>query len=63
MNTQNVEDVRDTALKLDKIKVYYPEEYFYIKGWIHCLLQKGDREDRCIRNPQRADDLCHRSIT
>lgn len=40
MLQQKIEDVRDIALKLDEIKTYCPEDYFYLKGWIHCLLQK-----------------------
>lgn len=43
MNAQKVEDIKDTALKLDEIRVHCPEEYFYLKGWIHCLLLKGGR--------------------
>lgn len=35
-----MEDVKDTALKLNEIRTDSPEEYFYLKGWIHCLLQK-----------------------
>lgn len=42
MNREKVEDVKDTALKLDEIKASCPEDYFYLKGWIHCLLQKKD---------------------
>ena len=45
MNSQKAEDVKDTALKLEKIRKHCPEDYFYLKGWIHCLLQKGDRGD------------------
>ena len=51
MNAQKVEDVRDTALKLDKIRANYPEDYFYLKGWIHCLLQKESRNDHQPRRP------------
>lgn len=40
MNIQEAEDIKDTALKLDEIRTRHPEEYFYIKGWIHCLSQK-----------------------
>lgn len=40
------EDVKDTALKLDEIREYHPEDYFYIKGWIHCLLQKEKEKSR-----------------
>ncbi len=43
MNTQNIDDFRDTALKLDMLRSYCPEDFFYIKGWIHCLLQKEDK--------------------
>lgn len=39
MNAQKIEDVKDTALKLAAIKVRSPEDYFYLKGWIHCLTQ------------------------
>lgn len=46
MNEQKDEDVKDTALKLDEIRKYHPEDYFYIKGWIHCLLQKANEKSR-----------------
>ena len=46
MNAQKAEDVKDTALKLDEIRIHCPEDYFYLKGWIHCQLQKEDRGDR-----------------
>ncbi len=42
VTVQKVEDVKDTALKLDEIRTQHPEDYFYIKGWIHCLLQKAE---------------------
>lgn len=48
MNAQKIEDVKDTALKLDEIRTYSPEDYFYIKGWIHCLLQMEERDSRQI---------------
>lgn len=51
MKAQNVEDVKNIALKLDEIRVHSPKDYFYIKGWIHCLLQKEDKKDRQSRNP------------
>lgn len=51
MNAQKVEDVKDTALKLDEIRVCHPEDYFYLKGWIHCLLQKQDEKSRQPRTP------------
>ena len=50
MDSQKIEDVKDTAIKLNKIKMYYPEEYYYLKGWIHCLLQNEDklkRQSKC----------------
>ena len=49
MNEKKVTDVKDTALKLNEIRLYYPEDYFYLKGWIHCLLQK-EKEERMICN-------------
>lgn len=46
MDAQMVDDVKDTALKLDEIRAHCPEDYYYIKGWIHCLLQKEDKGNR-----------------
>lgn len=46
MSKQKAEDTKDTALKLDEIRTYCPEDYFYLKGWIHCLLQKEDRNTK-----------------
>lgn len=51
MNAQKVEDVKDTALKLDEIRVHRPEDYFYLKGWIHCLLQKEEEKSRQPQKP------------
>ena len=50
MNMQKVEDIRDTAIKLNKIKNYCPNDYFYLMGWIHCLLQKEGIADMVSRN-------------
>lgn len=43
---QKVEDTKDTAMKLNEIRLNSPNDYFYIKGWIHCLLQKEESEKR-----------------
>ena len=40
MNVQQLEDVRDTAMKLNQIRTDSPEDFFYLKGWIHCLSKK-----------------------
>lgn len=32
------EEIRDLALKLDALHTKLPEDYAYLKGWIHCLL-------------------------
>ena len=40
MNMQKVNDVRDTALKLNDIYTKHPEDFAYIKGWIHCFLHR-----------------------
>lgn len=53
MNAQKVEDVKDTAIKLDEIRMRRPEDYFYLKGWIHCLLQKQDEKSRQPQKPPR----------
>lgn len=49
MNIQEMEDVKDMALKLDEIRTRCPEDYFYLKGWIHCLLQKEEKGKEQIR--------------
>lgn len=52
MNSQMVEDVKDMALKLDEIRSRCPEEYFYLKGWIHCLLEmEGNTDQRSDMPP------------
>ncbi len=50
MTVQKAEDVKDTALKLDEIRAQHPEDYFYLKGWIHCLLQKAKLDDSLQHN-------------
>lgn len=47
MTVQKAEDVKDTALKLNEIRIRNPEDYFYLKGWIHCLLQKEEKKKQC----------------
>lgn len=51
MTIQKAEDIKDTALKLDEIRAQHPEDYFYLKGWIHCLLQKAELSGENQRNP------------
>ena len=53
VTTQKAEDVKDTALKLDEIRTQNPEDYFYLKGWIHCLLQKSELEESHYHNPAK----------
>jgi hypothetical protein len=45
VDSATYEDIRETALKLDKIYRASPENYGYIKGFIHCLLQKSKAMD------------------
>lgn len=52
MNKQVVEDVKNTALKLDEIRKSCPENYFYLKGWIHCLLQRENGSDQSCKLPR-----------
>lgn len=40
MGVEKAEDVKDTAMKLGEIYTQSPTDYFYIKGWIHCLLEQ-----------------------
>lgn len=56
MTVQKAEDVKDTALKLNEIRAQHPEDYFYLKGWIHCLLQKSKSDDSHQRNPTNASE-------
>lgn len=37
---EKLECVKDMAKKLDTIYSKSPPDYFYIKGWIHCLLRQ-----------------------
>lgn len=50
MTVQKAEDVKNIALKLDEIRTQHPEDYFYLKGWIRCLLQKAELADNQQRN-------------
>lgn len=38
MNVKKVEDVKDIALKLDKIRSCCPKDFYCMQGWIQCLL-------------------------
>lgn len=42
MDLQKIEDIRDAAIKLDEIYIKCPKDFFFLKGWIHCLLQKDN---------------------
>ena len=53
MTVQKAEDVKDTALKLDEIRTQHPEDYFYLKGWIHCLLQKSKLDENQRKSPKQ----------
>lgn len=57
MNAQEMEDIKDTALKLDAIRTHCPEDYFYLKGWIHCLLQK---EENSRQQGKHLEQMCRR---
>lgn len=51
MGAENSEDIRDTAVKLGVIHSKSPTDYAYLKGWIHCLLQKEDSARKPRRPP------------
>lgn len=36
----NKENIKDTANKLVTIYKESPNDYYYLKGWIHCILQR-----------------------
>lgn len=44
MSNENLEDIRDTAIKLGVIHSKSPTDYAYLKGWIHCLSQKTEKQ-------------------
>ena len=56
MNEQKSKEVKDIAIKLDKIRKNNPEDYFYLKGWIHCLTQKGKnlKDDKSGNSPKQS---------
>lgn len=39
------EDVRETAVKLGAIHRQSPADFYYLKGWIHCLMAKEGKAD------------------
>lgn len=45
MDTENREDVRETAVKLGAVYLQSPDDYYYVKGWIHCLMVKEGKAD------------------
>lgn len=45
MSEEKEEDIKNTAFKLNEIYSQYPEDYFYLKGWIHCLLEKEKNDE------------------
>lgn len=54
MREQKLEDIRDAAVKLGAIYAQSPTDYAYLKGWIHCLLQKEDN----TKNPRKPSENC-----
>ena len=44
MSIKDIEDAKDIALKLDLIRKNSPEDYFFIKGWIHHSISQKDRQ-------------------
>ena len=41
MNLEKSNEVKDIAIKLDKIRKNNPKDYIYLKAWIHRLTQKS----------------------
>lgn len=52
MKKEKLEDVRDTAVKLETLYSQSPTDYAYLKGWIHCLLQKEEKACCTHKPPQ-----------
>lgn len=46
MNVEQREDVKEVALKIDKIYHMSPEKFNYLKGWIHCLSQDEAKQKK-----------------
>ena len=40
MGSEKRKDVREIAVKLGAIYIQSPADYYYLKGWIHCLMKK-----------------------
>lgn len=57
MNAEKLKDVKDTALKLEVIHTQSPTDYFYLKGWIHCLLQKEKHTQQSLRTTRKSNHL------
>lgn len=63
MSEENIKDIRDTAIKLGEIYIQSPTDYAYLKGWIHCLLQKEDNTCNPRKPPHTACKNQHRRKT
>ena len=49
MNIQSTNDINGIIIKLNEIWEKCPEDYYYIKGWIHCLalIENQDESKFC----------------
>ena len=49
------EEMKNTALELEHLRLQCPEDYGYVKGWIHCLTKKEAEHNEKVRGSAMAD--------
>ena len=58
------DDIREVALELNDIYKVSPESYYYIKGFIHCLIHKAEISNSEVkRHIVSAGNLTHDAPT
>lgn len=53
MDVKESEDIKNIALKLNEIRQNNPKDYYYLKGWIHCLSQKNFNGTNSVEQEER----------
>ena len=53
MREKDTDDVKDMMQKLEKIRSYCPSDYYYVKGWVHCLLYKEEKIGKHCQKPPK----------
>ena len=45
METERREDVMEIAVRLGAIREQSPADYYYLTGWVHCLMKQEGKAD------------------